>query len=238
MRVIGILGGMGPEASADLYLRIIRICQQEYGARFDEDYPQILINSITPPDVVGKGVDWPRERVAREMERLVLPFLLRGAKTLERAGADFIVIACNTVQYFVPTLRKEVSVPVISTPEEVAKTLRAKGIGKALLLATTNTLKLGVYDLLMNKRIEVLKPSEEQQERVNEIILRLMGGEKEREDKDFLLNLIREFEQKGVGAVILGCTELPLLVSQQDVKACVIDTTQLMAEVAIKLARG
>src|SRR3989339_318028 len=94
-RKIGILGGMGPEATADLYLEIIRIFQQELGAKYDDEFPQIFINSLPLPDVVEQNFS----------EAQVIYLLKEGVKKLEQAGADFIVIACNTVHVFLCQMR-------------------------------------------------------------------------------------------------------------------------------------
>ena len=228
---------MGPEASADLYLRIIKICQRKYKARVDEDYPQILINSITPSDVVGKGAPWPVQKVIKEMREKVLPCLSKGVKILERAGADFIVIACNTVQYCLPEIRRFSKIKIISLPEEVRKILEKKEIKKVGILGTTNLIKMKIYEKEFKLAgIKSLYPSEKEQKKINQIILRLLGGEKDLADKFFLIRVINGLRKRGVKAVILACTELPLILNQKDCKVRLLDTTQILAEVATKMA--
>ena len=85
---IGILGGMGPEATADLYMKIVKYFQKNYGARYDKDFPEFFINSVPIPDVVE----------SMENEKNVLFMLLSATKLLQKDGCDFIVIACNSVQ--------------------------------------------------------------------------------------------------------------------------------------------
>lgn len=238
-KIIGILGGMGPEASADLYLRIIKICQEKYRAKHDSDYPHIIINSITPPDVVGKGSSLKREEVIKKMKEETLPHLVKGVKTLERGGADFILIACNTVQYFVPTLRKCVKISVISLPEEVAKILKKFKIKKTGILATTNTVKMKIYEKELKKfGTKLIKPSLGQQNEINEIILRLMEGKRKTEDKEFLCDVMSKLVSKGAEAIILGCTELPLIISKEDYKVLSLDTTEILAQKAVEIAFG
>ncbi|HZX10852.1 MAG TPA: aspartate/glutamate racemase family protein, partial [Acidobacteriota bacterium] len=92
---IGILGGMGPEATADFYLRIIRIFQKKYGAIYDSDFPEILIINLPIPDVVEN----PKE------EDKVREMLINAVKKLEKSGADFIAIPCNTVTYYISEMK-------------------------------------------------------------------------------------------------------------------------------------
>jgi aspartate racemase len=228
-KVIGILGGMGPEATADLYMRIVRICQEKYKAKYDSDYPQMIINSIPLPDVV-------------EAEKTdgIYPYLASGVKTLENAGADFIVIACNTVQFLVPRLRKEVSIPIIGIPEETLKVAKSFGFKKLGLLATKNTIRMKIFDEEARKlKISILTPTSEQQNRITEIIMNILSGNKSEEDKLALEKIIDDLISKGAEAIILGCTELPLIINQNNYrKVPLLDTTEILAQVAVKEAFG
>ena len=108
---IGILGGMGPEATAELYLKIIKIFQDKFGAKYDSDYPEIMIYNLPLPDVVEK-ID--QSSKIKEM-------LVKGVQKLESWGVDFIAIPCNTVNFFLPEMRTAVSIPILSILEETAK---------------------------------------------------------------------------------------------------------------------
>jgi len=226
LKTIGILGGMGPEATADLYMRIVKICQMKYGAKFDSDYPQILINSIPLSDVV-------------EAEKIddIYSYLVIGIKILENAGANFIVIACNTVQFLVPRLRKEVSIPIIGIPEETLKIAKFYSFKKVGLLATKNTIKMKAFDKEAEKcGINVITPNSEQQNIITNIIMNILSGNKFEQDKLSLQQIIDELVSRGTEAIIIGCTDLPLIINNNDSKVLLLDTTEILAQTCVREA--
>ena len=221
---IGILGGMGPEASASLYLRIIRLFQKQFGAILDEDYPEMVFVNLPLPDVVSN------EDNSYEVEQC----LLRGLKTLEIAGVDFIAIACNTVSFFLPKLRKEIGIPIISIVEEVANVVNALNLQKVGILGTEMTLSTGLYNSAL-KNIELIGLGIEDRKLITSIILRVLAGKKERDDRVLLGNVINQLISRGAQKVILGCTELPILMEANDF---VIDSLQILAKSIVKIASG
>jgi len=225
---IGILGGMGPEATADLYMRIVKICQTKYGAKFDSDYPQIIINSIPLPDVV-------------EAEKIdnIYTYLADGVKTLEFAGVNFIVIACNTVQFLVSELRKVVKIPIIGIPEETLKIAKSYNINKVGLLATKNTTKMRAFDKEAEKfNISILTPSIEQQNKITNIIMNVLSGNKFEQDKLTLKQIIVDLISNGAEAIIIGCTDLPLIINNNDSKVLLLDTTEILAQASVRKSFG
>jgi len=227
-KTIGILGGMGPEATADLYMKIVKICQMKYGAKYDSDYPQIVINSIPIPDVV-------------EAERIddVYPYLVTGMKTLETAGADFIVIACNTVQFLVSRLSKEVSIPIIGIPEETLTVAKSYGFKKIGLLATKNTIKMKTFDKEAEKfGMSILIPTFEQQNKITDVIMNILAGNKTDQYKLTLQQIIEELISKGAEAIVIGCTDLPLIINNNGSKVLLLDTTEVLAQASVRESFG
>ena len=160
-KTIGILGGMGPDATIDLYSKIIRICQTRYGANFDEDYPPMMILNIPAPDIC--------ENLKNKEE--LLKILEESAKMLEELGADFIIIPCNTAHYLLPSLRKVVSIPILSMIKETSERIRKKRYKRVGLLATTTTIKQRLYEKILNKYgIYLIKPDEKAQRKIMRII--------------------------------------------------------------------
>src|SRR3989344_6878769 len=200
-KTIGILGGMGPEATAELYLRIIRIFQTRYGARDDADFPRIFICSVPLPDVVG-SVDTGDE---------VRDCLITAAMQLESVGCDFIAVPCNTVSYFLQDIRSSLSIPVLSVPEEVAKIVKRDNFEKVGLLATAMTIKKDLYGSVL-KEVEIIVPTKEKTDILTKVILNLMSGNKLEEDRRVINGMIKNLQEKGAERIILGCTELPLLI--------------------------
>lgn len=223
---IGILGGMGPEATAQTYQEIIRIFQERFGAKYDADFPEIIIVSKPIPDVV--------ERVENEQQTVAL--LNEGITQLATAGAEFAIIACNTVQRFLPELRKAAQLPILGIAEEVAKQLQFKTVG---LLATEATMNARIFEnALEPSGVTVVKPDKKEQTAITRIILNIMNGKKTDADKAMLLMIVDSLKLSGAEAIILGCTDLPLLITQDDVSVPLIDTTKINAEAAVNYCRS
>lgn len=224
-KIIGILGGMGPASTAIFYQNIIRQCQKQYGAQYDEDYPEIFIYNLPIPDVV-KGIKNPSK---------ILPILIKGIKKLEAIGVDFITIPCNTVQYFYEDLKRNVSIPVLNIVEEVAKKVKLNNYKKVGLLATITTIENKIYDKILNKSgIEIILP--ERQEQITSIILNILAGKKLESDKAKLKTIIEKMKKSGAETIILGCTDISILLNQKDVDIELFDSNEILAEVTVKYA--
>jgi aspartate racemase len=230
-RKLGILGGMGPEATASLYLNIIARCQRELGAKYNSDFPPIIINSCPVPDGrMWKGFD------KAEVE----DFLRVNIKTLERTGVDFIVIPCNSVHYFLPVMRKAVNIPVLSIVEETAKEIKKTGLSKVLLLATEFTIYQGIYEQpLAEREITLIKPSRTQQRLLEKIIIRTESGQRSNSDRGTVVDIINDLRKTaGIQGVVAGCTEIPLLIQQIDIPVQLFDTIDVLAASSYALIRG
>jgi len=230
-KIIGILGGMGPDATADLYMKIIKFCQKKYGAKYDSDYPQIIINSIPAPQMI--------DGLKKGKKEELLNVLIEGVKKLEFSGVDFIVTACNTVCYFLPELRKAVKIPILSIVEETVKRGKEKEIKKVGLLATTTTVKEKLYERKLTKfRIKTILPNKKSQDKINEIIRKVIAGKKSITDRNILKNIIRDLKSKGAEGVILGCTDLPLIIRKNNFDIEIFDSTGILAESVVEMAYG
>ncbi len=224
-KTIGILGGMGPEATAATYQEIIRLFQEKYNAKYDSDFPEIVVVSKPIPDVV-ENLENPEQTVR---------MLLQGIEQLKIAGADFAIIACNTVQIFIEELRQKTNLQILSIPEEVAKVLKTNNVA---LLATEATINARIFDKeLQRKNIVLTKPDQKQQGALTKIIMNILNGNKSEDDRAELVFMIDQLKCQGAEAVILGCTDLPLLVSQEDISIPVIDTIKVIAAAAVREAQ-
>lgn len=229
MKTIGILGGMGPGASSVLYQKIIKYSQDQYQAVQDTDYPPIILYSLPLAGFDETGIADPI---------LVKKQLIHGVKILERAGVDFIVIACNTVHLFIAEMNENVSIPIYSIVELALVAAQQAGYGKVGLLSSETTRNLNVYKKIFEKNtIDLLHVTDIEQTVLNGIIEAVMGGINSQKDKRELNKIIKSLAKNGAGAVALGCTELPLAISQVDCQIPLIDTLQLLAEFSVDLAR-
>ena len=225
MKTIGILGGMGPVATAELYMGIVEIFQQRFDARYDADYPPMIINSIPAPDVVEKLED----------EARTVAMLRDGVRTLEKAGAGFIVIACNTVHQFHRDMADAVTVPVINLLEETAQAVKRAGYTRVGVLGTGLTVRRGLYRLPCETRgIELVEPDDRQQSALTALIMDVLSGRDLDGCRERLDALVRDMKARGSQAVILGCTDLSSLASERRAPIALFDTTRLLAEVAVR----
>jgi aspartate racemase len=225
-RVIGILGGMGPLATADLFRRIV----EKTPAKRDQDHPRIIIyNNPKIPDrtsfILGRGED-PR------------PELIASAKKLESWGADFIIMPCNTAHFFAETIQKAIGVPLVSMIEETAKIVKEMGLRKVGLLATDGTIKGLVYHrALLRHGVQIAVPGKKDQELVMRAIY---GGVKSGNlemGRELLLKVAKKLERRSDG-IIAGCTEVSVVLHPEDLSVPLIDPMDVIAEKAVKLALG
>ena len=225
MKTIGILGGMGPEATADLYISVIRIFQKECGAKYDSDFPPFFMYSLPIPDVVE----------GTENEKATIALLKMGVKKLESIGVDFIAIACNTVQCYLDELRAAVSIPILSIPLETMREIKKKEYKNVGLLATKTTVNKKLFDREATKiGITICNPDKEQQKTVTTMIMDTLAGKNKKENKEKLKKITAELEERGAEAIILGCTDLPIILKQEDVDIELFNTTDILARAIVR----
>jgi aspartate racemase len=209
------------------YEYITRTYTERYG---DYGYPEILIYSVT----FQPYVDWP---VADRWD-LVAQGLSEAAQRLEAAGTDFVLIATNTMHIVFDEVQASVRVPMLSLLDSVAEAIQAQGMDTVGLLGTRFTMEKGFYkEALGRKGISVLVPDFDERRYVNSVIYdELVAGQFRDESRDGYLAVIGRLAQRGAQGVILGCTEIPLLVSESDAKLPLFDTTTIHAEAALRYA--
>lgn len=225
MKTVGIIGGLGPETTSEFYLELIFSCKQLNKI----SYPPILINSIPLPfdiekDAIADGIG----------EERCLPFLLDAAKNLENAGADFLVLPCNSLHVFIKEIRKAVKIPVLSILEETSKFLKQQNINKVGIIATPITIKNKLYEkpLKANGITQVI-PDNLQQAKIGKLILNLVSNRYDNKDRNILLKVIQDFGKKKVKNIILACTDLQLLIPEQS-NIKIYDTMKILLDFTVK----
>ncbi|KAB2336189.1 amino acid racemase [Cytobacillus depressus] len=222
-KVVGIIGGMGPLATVDLMNKIISYTP----AMKDQDHIHIIADNYSQiPDrttaILGKGID-------------PTPYIVQSAQRLQNAGAELLVIACNTAHFFYEAAEKSVSIPILHMPLETTRFVQENNIKKVGLLATDGTIKSKLYqNSCRNYRIDVIEPDKELQEKVMEGISAIKGGNLE---AGFLhLSMVaNQLKENGAEAIIAGCTEVPLVLKSSE-NICIIDPTEILAKIVIKIA--
>lgn len=232
MKTIGILGGMGPAATVDLFDRIVRATP----ARRDQDHlPIMIVNNPAVPDrseAILHGGDDPR------------PAMIDGLRRLAGMGANFAVIACNTAHYFLDELRAASPIPILDMIAETAQRISRDHaqVERVGVLATSGTLAVKLYQrALLAEGLSPVEPSEDEIAQLMDAIYGEDGvktaGVTERARRGFCevgQNLI----DRGAQALILGCTEIPLALKDGDLSRPLIASNQVLAEAAVKVARG
>ena len=228
-KTIGILGGMGPAATADLMNKII----ERTDAACDQEHIPMIIDSNTRiPDrtaaIKGEGPSPVSE-------------MLKSARRLEAAGADFLIIPCNTAHHFIRDIESDISIPILDMMLETANLLQRRGVGCAAVLATEGTYLSRRYDrVLGEKGIEVVNPTPAEQEVLMSLIYDYIKSgitEARSLPRDQIKALTSDLKSRGAQAILMACTELPLAFAIMDLidDSCV-DPTAVLAEAAIREA--
>lgn len=226
-RKIGILGGMSPESTSTYYEHITRTYTKRFG---DFGYPEILIYSVS----FQKFVDWQRagqwDAAAKEMAGAL--------ESLRLAGADFGLIATNTMHIVFDDVQRAVKMPLLSIVDATSEAILAAGFRSVGLLGTVFTMRERFFrDRLAQSGIEVLVPETGDQDRMNEVIYQeLCSGRILPASRIMFLEIIERLRAAGAQGIVLGCTEIPLLVRPQDCALPLFNTTLLHAEKALDLA--
>jgi len=228
-KTIGILGGMGPEATVHLFDLIVK----KPRAKKDGDHiTMIILNNPEIPDrtaaIIGTGES-------------PLPLLIKTAQDLERAGAHFLVMPCVTAHHYYPEIIKKINIPFIHMIRETLNhiTTNLPELSKFGLLATTGTLEIQLFQQeLENKKPQILIPDSEQQKKVMHAIYGKNGIKAGFKDspREILSLVSRQLEKKGAQAIIAGCTEVALVIEEIGINLQKINPLQILASASIKMA--
>lgn len=218
---------MSPESTAVYYEYITRQYTERFG---DFGYPEILIYSVS----FQKFVDWQRQGRWREAAGEMAGALER----LRLAGADFGLIATNTMHIVFDEVQAMVGMPLLSIVEATAESIAVEGLGRIGLLGTVFTMRERFFqDGLRRAGIDVVTPEEGDQERMNAVIYgELCRGLVREESRSFFLDVVGRLRGKGAQGIVLGCTEIPLLIGERDCELPLFNTTILHARKALEFA--
>ena len=227
MKKIGILGGMSPESTALYYEHITRTYTARYG---DYGYPEILIYSVN----FQRFVDWQRngqwQEAAQEMASLL--------ERLRLAGADFGLIATNTMHFVFDQVQQAVGMPLLSIVDATVEAIQQAEIRSVGLLGTTFTMRERFFlDSLERAGILALVPEACDQPRMHNVIFQeLCRGEIRPESQKLFLDIVERLRDRGAEGIILGCTEIPLLLRPEHCDLPLFNTALLHAEKALLFA--
>lgn len=201
--IIGLIGGMGPYASSHFYKLLLKKSNDFYGVKNNDDYPEILIDSVPVPDFIS---DTNKLKVAEKM-------LISRVKRLNNFGCNTLAMVCNTGHILYPELSKHSQAKFISLIKLVATEAQKKGYKRVGILATKTTIQLGIYkEALSELGIITVNPNSEMQKKHELIIRDVVAGKITSFHKNSLFKMTKDFiKENKLDGVILGCTELPLV---------------------------
>ncbi len=227
MKTIGILGGMSWESTAEYY----KLLNEEVNS---------ALGGLSSAKILLHSFDF------REIEELQAlgqwdragEILAEAAAGLESAGADFLAIATNTMHKVLPAIERRITIPVLHIADAAAEAVRSRGFQTVALLGTGYTMRQTFYtDRLKAHDLRVLIPSETQMDDIDRIIFdELCRGELREESRKIYLDIIDELSEKGAEGILLGCTEIGLLIRPRDTNVPLFDTTGLHVKCAVRAA--
>jgi len=221
MKSVGVIGGLGPETTAEFYLEVIFQCQKLNS----DQRPLIVISSV--PLLFEIERDLIASNVGKER---YIPFLVNEAKRLEKSGVDFLVMPCNSLHVFIDEIRNAVNIPVLSIVEETVNYLKTNGFNNVGLISTSATVANSVYETRFKEGgIGFITPNDLQRAKMDKIIQRLINGQHLNQDRELVMGVVQELTSQQVDCVALACTDLQLLLPKSD-DVPIFDTMKILVE--------
>lgn len=216
---IGVLGGIGPEATGRFYDGLFRRLQQR-GIEGNTSYPQVIVNSIPAPELVGKISD-----------DQIIPYRI-GLKELDDLGVDFIAMVCNTIHLYRDELQKGIRASIIDLREEVRRKLATENIKKITVLGTGPTIEQGLYAFPEMENVPI---SHEDIQKLEMIIINYNSGKDKKNTKYQIADVVGiavKYINEGAQVALLGCTEIAVML--KDVHIPKIDTLDVLIDATIE----
>jgi aspartate racemase len=230
MKTIGLLGGLTCESSLLYYKLINEMTRERLGGHHAAKSVMVSVDFADVQPLTEAG-DWDG----------VLAILLQAAKAIERGGADFLVLCANTAHKLAAEIGREINIPILHIVDATASEIGKAGFSKVGLLGTRFTMEEDFFRGRLREKhgIEAIVPGKEECERVHRIIIdELALGIIKPASREEVRKVSEGLIASGVQAIILGCTELPLLITQEQVQAPLFDTTKIHARAAVEFALG
>ena len=212
---IGVLGGIGPEATGEFYSTLIRRIQERGLVRCNRDYPHIIVNSIPAPELTGDTISDAQ-----------LHSYVHGIEELERFGAHIIVMVCNTIHLYRERLQLCTTVPIVDLQQEVRNKLASRGI-TVLLIGTPSTIRNGLY-----RGPHTIDPDGEELAVLSDAMGKFNCGIDKEEQVRRTLSICRRHLRVGATEVLLGCTEFAVMLDNAEIPT--INTIDILVEATIE----
>ncbi|MHC4118977.1 MAG: aspartate/glutamate racemase family protein [Planctomycetota bacterium] len=224
METIGLIGGMSWESSLEYYRIINRTVREMLGGLH---CARIVMHSFDFAEIAALQAEGDWEEATRLM--------IGAAQELESAGADFLVICCNTMHKLADYVQKDIRIPLLHIADATAQEVWTRELTKVGLIGTRITMEENFFKdrLVSRHNVEVMTPDEHERQIINDIVFNeLCRGETTQHARQQLIRIMKNLAARGAEGIILGCTELGLLIDPQDIRAPVFDTTTIHARSA------
>lgn len=225
MKTLGIIGGVGPQTTAKVYLSVIDHIRHSGS----EAYPGIVIYNLPFPfsvenEAIVQGINSEK----------MIPYLIDGAKKLEISGATFGILPCNTLHKYIENIRESVKIPFLSIVEESVKTLQNSQVKTVGILASQTTIDSDIYGSKLNaNNIATIYPDKSEQQDINNIIIEIINGKNSESLLIKIANIIESLNKKGADCILLACTDLQIVTSGNKFSLPVYDTTEILIKSSV-----
>jgi aspartate racemase len=228
MKMIGMIGGMSWESSIEYYRIVNQTVREKLGG-------------LHSAKSIMYSVEFAEIEALQHQNRWdeLASILIQAARSLERGGADFVIICTNTMHKLYDLVQKNIQIPVLNIADATAEKIKTEGIHKIALLGTRFTMEEDFYKgrLIEKYGLDVIIPSSQQMETVHRVIYdELCAGKIRPDSKQKYAEIIGQLVAQGAGGIILGCTEIGLLVKPEDSSVPLFDTTEIHAKAAVQYA--
>jgi aspartate racemase len=229
MKTIGLVGGTGWVSTLDYYRYFNELVFKNTDG---EKTAEVMINSVNYPAIAKLTASGKWDDITK--------IIIEAALALQTAGADCILLGANTMHYIAPQVKSAINIPFIHIAEETGKEIKKKGLKKVALLGTKYTMQLPFFkDVLASMGIETIIPFESDIHIINDAIYKELAlGIITAVTKENYLQIMQKLQQDGAEGIILGCTEIPLLIKPNDFDLPLFDTTFIHANAAVNFSLG
>ena len=217
MRKIGLVGGLGPASTVDYYLGLVELYRKNFG---EDVYPELVIDSVNMHDVIAA--------LKENREQDMCEIILKSVSALKAAGAQIAAITSNTPHILWDSMKDQFEIPVLSIVEAAIEEMQRCDYRRVLIFGTTLTMSSGLYDESLRSRgIFPIIPEEKDRIVIGDLIYpNLENGIVILEDKEKMIRIAEKYIEKyQADAMLLGCTEIPLMIKPGDVSVPVLNTT-------------
>ena len=226
MKTLGIIGGVGPDTTSKVYLSVIDLIRKNK----KKYYPSIIIYNLPWPFVLENDMI-----IKGKNSKKMIPYLVSSARILEKAGASFGILPCNTLHKHIEQIRSSVKIPFLSILEETALKLKSLGVKNVGILASQTTIKSNLYGKILSENdIQTVYPKKVEQREINKIIVELVRGKPGRFYTKKIQKICLSLSKRGAKNILLACTDLQLATSNIKSPVPVIDTMEILVQATIR----